>query len=342
MENQIDVGHWLESRGVSEEQVDNAFNEIGLQGHDIYIGYFGYLPSGYGHYKIEVIMDIDNEELTITHVTNNTGAIDVVKSPDEVDEWYDSVDEAAMELLDATLKANEHNIHDALEDEEINEQTIRKMVREEIENEFDEDKEPIHSGYNEEPVVYNINISKLHPDIQKMIHNGDLHGLFYDGGTIVAESASGVHEFYNAFTGERIDEDELISYNDGTDLNEQEDPFDIDYESGKTFNIKEESLREALKDALEQMHQYEWTGWRIPIYLDEETGAVSTGSILSNSSYQPDEHELPFHIETWSMDDIINDGDWDEIDMEHEINERIDYILRFKLESHPHNTYVLV
>ena len=99
------------------------------------------------------------------------------------------------------------------------------------------------------------------------------------------------------------------------------------------ISINEESFEETLRAELLNAQDFEWTGWRIPIYLDTETGECSSGSWLSQSGYQPNAHELPIKIERWSMSDRhsdfwSNEEDkevYDESDLEYEIDEMIEW-----------------
>ena len=108
----------------------------------------------------------------------------------------------------------------------------------------------------------------------------------------------------------------------------------------KIYKIKEDELRAVLKKELRNAYDFEWTGWRIPIYYNEETGRVSSGSWLSNNSHQPDILELT-SIESWSIDDVDNpnnediecfiDGVIDELIENEHINHNCDY-LGYKFE----------
>ena len=74
-------------------------------------------------------------------------------------------------------------------------------------------------------------------------------------------------------------------------------------ETKPTIEIDEESLRETLRDALKESLDFEWSGWRIPLYVDGETGEVTSGSWLSNNSWQPDTIELPRIAERWTLEE---------------------------------------
>lgn len=99
----------------------------------------------------------------------------------------------------------------------------------------------------------------------------------------------------------------------------------------ETYKIDEQSLRETLKSALREALYFEWAGWRLPIYLDEETGQTSFGGWLSQGSWQPDAHELPIKIERWDMSEYWDNDQYkmvyDEYDVDYEVDERIAFIL---------------
>lgn len=93
------------------------------------------------------------------------------------------------------------------------------------------------------------------------------------------------------------------------------------YPETRIVKINHDSLVDCIEEALISAEGFGWTGWRIPIYLDEETGLVSSGNWLSNSSWQPDAHELPVKIESWLMSDFGYEGkevDEQDIDSDNE------------------------
>lgn len=94
------------------------------------------------------------------------------------------------------------------------------------------------------------------------------------------------------------------------------------------IKIKETQLREILNEAFKEAFQFDWTGWRIPIFV-ENNGEVSKGSWMSQNSYQPDAIELPVRIEAWDLD-FENPT---EEDIDYEIEERVDFVLRQLNES---------
>ena len=67
--------------------------------------------------------------------------------------------------------------------------------------------------------------------------------------------------------------------------------------------VSENSLRIALDEALHEARNFDWTGWRLPLFVDED-GEVSVGSWMSQGSWQPGAEELPIKIEGWSMEDL--------------------------------------
>jgi hypothetical protein len=73
-------------------------------------------------------------------------------------------------------------------------------------------------------------------------------------------------------------------------------------QSEKKIIVREESLREVLRVELETARDFEWSGWRIPVYVSED-GICSAGGWLSNNSWQPGIEELPKVVEPWTMAD---------------------------------------
>lgn len=105
----------------------------------------------------------------------------------------------------------------------------------------------------------------------------------------------------------------------------------------KLQKVSETSLREVLKKSLNEALDFDWTGWRIPIYVDSE-GNCSSGTWLSQGSWQPDEVELPVRVESWRMPDEYGESP-DEADVEYEIEERIEFIinkLQDDAKEYPH------
>lgn len=106
----------------------------------------------------------------------------------------------------------------------------------------------------------------------------------------------------------------------------------------KTIKIDETELREILKTQLANALDFAWTGWRIPIYAEED-GRLSAGNWLSRGSWQPDAIEV-YSLETWNMSDIGYTGEYtdkedleegeegyNDNDIEHEIEEAIEWII---------------
>ena len=67
------------------------------------------------------------------------------------------------------------------------------------------------------------------------------------------------------------------------------------------LTIDEDKLRETIRTELRNALDFDWLGWRIPIYVDTMTGEISTGSWLSQGSYQPDAFEF-YSIKPWEID----------------------------------------
>jgi hypothetical protein len=95
------------------------------------------------------------------------------------------------------------------------------------------------------------------------------------------------------------------------------------------ITLSEKQLESVLEKALTNACGFEWTGWRIPIYvtLDEENkGIFSSGGWLSNNSWQPDALEV-YKIEKWDLIEEENVQYNEEWTKNHEIEDQIYYIL---------------
>lgn len=102
----------------------------------------------------------------------------------------------------------------------------------------------------------------------------------------------------------------------------------------KTMKIDESKLRDLLKTELKNALDFAWTGWRIPIYVEDD-GSLSAGGWLSQGSWQPDAIEI-YSLETWNMSDRGYMGEYTEKELEegyndddidYEIEESIDWII---------------
>ncbi len=104
------------------------------------------------------------------------------------------------------------------------------------------------------------------------------------------------------------------------------------------IQIDTESLRELLKKELYNALDFSWTGWRIPIYVEED-GTLGSGGWLSQGSWQPDALEV-YSLETWNMGDRgylgeytekenLEEGEegYNDADIEYEIEESLDWIM---------------
>jgi len=75
----------------------------------------------------------------------------------------------------------------------------------------------------------------------------------------------------------------------------------------KTIKIDYDELFLALQKEIENARDFGWTGWRIPIYVDEK-GHVYAGDWLSRGSYQPGTIEI-YSIKRWLTSDWVEDED---------------------------------
>ena len=78
------------------------------------------------------------------------------------------------------------------------------------------------------------------------------------------------------------------------------------------IKINEDSLRETLINVLVKAEGSTFSGWRIPLFVNDD-GTVSAGSWISQNSWQPDAIEVP-HIkaESWNLSDVSNETTFDE------------------------------
>jgi hypothetical protein len=95
------------------------------------------------------------------------------------------------------------------------------------------------------------------------------------------------------------------------------------------ITLSEKELKGILERELTNACGFEWTGWRIPIYVtfdENNKGTFSSGGWLSNNSWQPDVLEV-YKIEKWDLieeDNVEYDEEWTK---NHEIEDQIYYIL---------------
>jgi hypothetical protein len=101
----------------------------------------------------------------------------------------------------------------------------------------------------------------------------------------------------------------------------------------KTIIINRQSLESKLTEAYQKALDFDWTGWRIPIYLDEETGQCSLGGWLSISSWVPDKHELPINVVTWNMEEMGFENPDDE-DLNYELNDKVNWYIDLLESDH--------
>jgi hypothetical protein len=98
-----------------------------------------------------------------------------------------------------------------------------------------------------------------------------------------------------------------------------------------TIKLSTTSLRKLTLKKMILAESFEWTGWRIPIYLDsiekddvgEHNYTFSAGSWLSNNSWQPDALEI-YKVERWTFDE---DGLEEGFDKDEEVDYQADYLL---------------
>jgi hypothetical protein len=67
------------------------------------------------------------------------------------------------------------------------------------------------------------------------------------------------------------------------------------------LEINEDTLRETIRKELRNALDFDWSGWRIPIYIDIPSGEITTGGWLSQGSYDPVAYEF-YSISPWSID----------------------------------------
>jgi hypothetical protein len=95
------------------------------------------------------------------------------------------------------------------------------------------------------------------------------------------------------------------------------------------ITLSEKQLESVLERELTNACGFEWTGWRIPIYVtfdENNKGTFSSGGWLSNNSWQPDVLEV-YKIEKWDLIEEENVEYTEEWTKNHEIEDQIYYIL---------------
>lgn len=68
--------------------------------------------TGYGHWKISVVLELNDEKITLAKTTTNSTAVDTMKQSDDTNENNEK-EEAYLSLLDECLRGNEENIMDS-------------------------------------------------------------------------------------------------------------------------------------------------------------------------------------------------------------------------------------
>lgn len=139
-----------------------------------------------------------------------------------------------------------------------------------------------------------------------------------DNGWLFYLTDEEIEEFEN-------DEDKADEY-----IREIKEYVNWHYAYSASIKIKEEDLRDILKKELENARNFSWIGWRIPIYT-ENNGELSSGSWLSQGSWQPDAIEV-HSLHSWNMGDLGHldengEEDYDEDDLEEEIENSIDFVV---------------
>lgn len=101
-----------------------------------------------------------------------------------------------------------------------------------------------------------------------------------------------------------------------------------------SITITQSDAEKVIKEAIEQAHQFDWTGWRLPIFVNED-GSLEVANWLSDGSWQPDAVELPLKITAWCMSSIEGtytdeDGNdiYNEEDFEWEVENRVDFEIK--------------
>ena len=98
-----------------------------------------------------------------------------------------------------------------------------------------------------------------------------------------------------------------------------------------TIKVSTYQLRKLILKKMILTESFEWTGWRIPIYLDDiekdDVGVhnytFSAGSWLSNNSWQPDALEV-YKVECWIIDEY---GLEEDFDVYEEVTNQANYLL---------------
>jgi hypothetical protein len=109
----------------------------------------------------------------------------------------------------------------------------------------------------------------------------------------------------------------------------------------KPITVDRDELRKVLREEIENAKDFEWSGWRIPIYVLED-GTVTSGSWLSQGSSSPSTHEL-YGIKTWSMDEVTDKAGnkvEDETELtEEEYQDNLESYLDYLVDFHEDRIY---
>jgi hypothetical protein len=106
----------------------------------------------------------------------------------------------------------------------------------------------------------------------------------------------------------------------------------------KTIKINKDKLKNTIKLALRHALDFNWSGWRLPIFANDD-GELEIGSWMSQGSWQPGANEL-YSIEPWEIDEwydsqglVPNKEELSEDDIEENIVENVDDLIDFHIEG---------
>lgn len=92
--------------------------------------------------------------------------------------------------------------------------------------------------------------------------------------------------------------------------------------------VSEDKLRETLEQAYNHANDFDWSGWRLPIFLSDD-GELSIGDWMSVGSWQPGVLEIT-SVERWTLTELWPDfeGEISEDDIEAAIDEMVDFHIK--------------
>lgn len=97
-----------------------------------------------------------------------------------------------------------------------------------------------------------------------------------------------------------------------------------------TIKISEDELRMVIKEALKMAYDFSWSGWRLPIFLEDDN-ELKIGNWLSVGSWQPGIEEI-YSVESWTIDNWF-DSYGNQVEKEILSKEEIDQNIECEIDN---------